>query len=893
MTAPARPGSTTTQLRLDLPLAVIGLSAVCLAVLGVVSVGSISALARERVEVAALDVVRLRAQEIESFFVERGRIVTTFLASPTLIDWFAGYTEFRRPLDGDRVYEQINAYFNQLTESDPSVIAVFMATQSTGEYFRPEGRVEREGYDTRRRWWWAEALERNRLEVTTPGVDAGTGDIAVTVQTPVYLPDGKLLGVGGIDVRLEALGRLVDRVKYHEVGDAFLVNQAGRLIYFPGLEVAGLELGARLSTELQSIDTLEPETSGFSRLSEQLGRGREGMHTVRWRGEDRIVVHTPVRSEVPQLEWTLGLMVPERLIGSVVRQARLVTSLAIPLAVFAIAGVTLFVTRRIDSQLREQDRRRALVLAEANARLLEADQMKSQFLANMSHELRTPLNSIIGFSEILRNRLDDQLEPRFVRFLDNIHFSGEHLLSMINDILDLSKIEAGKMELHPEHVDVAASIDGVCAIVQGMAREQGATIEARIDGQLPSLEADGVRFKQILFNLVSNAVKFSPDEALVTVSARTLDATDSPLGGPSLEVAVIDRGIGIDESHQQVIFEQFRQLDRADGRRYPGTGLGLALVKSLVELHRGSIVVESAPGAGSTFTVVLPLSFRGSAAAAAERAPTVLDPRSAGTILVVEDDSVAYARFRRELAGAGYRPVRSRDGADAVDLAVALRPSAIVLDIILPAADGWDILRQLRGRPETRDTPVIIVSVLENHELGLALGADAYLTKPVERGLLLQRLAELLPAGGPERPRLLLIDDDPQLHDLLEEYLCASGYALEHALSGEEGLSRALARPPDLVILDLMMGGMDGFEVADRLRRGEAIRDIPVVVFTARQTSREERDRLRGKIQGLVLKGGHGNAELAATIRDSLGRRARGGREGYETESASGTGQVD
>jgi len=702
--------------------------------------------------------------------------------------------------------------------------------------------------------------------------------MAVTVQRTLYGPDGRLLGVAGIDVLLGTLGKLVEQITYQGKGHAFLVDGEFRTIYFPRFEVESRGSGPSI-TDLAALDGIFPESSGFDSLAQSMRTRTRGLERVRWRGEELIAVYAPVRAASPKLDWTLALMVPEELISNAIRRARSHTVLAILFAVATIGLLTLGVTNRIVAALRRQDRLRAEELAEANRELLEADRMKSRFLATMSHELRTPLNSIIGFSEILRTRLEGRLEPKFSRFLDNIHSSGEHLLALISDMLDLSKIEAGRMEIQPEKVCVERVLDGVCAIIRGVAKEHGITVRAEPSEQLPALDVDPVRFKQILYNLLSNAVKFSPESSTVRITVRELSALDSPLGLESLELSVIDSGIGISPENHEMIFEEFRQVDGPDGMERAGTGLGLALVRRLVELHHGAVSVESALGRGSTFTVVLPQVFQIGAGSAPALEPSLVADPGGNLVLIVEDDAAAFKRMSGELASWGYHTARSPDGSDAVELALRLSPAAIVLDIILPATNGWEILKQLKAREETRTIPVIVVSVLDNHELGMALGAEAYFTKPVDAEQLLERLADLVPRSGASQPNVLLIDDDPNVHDLLDEVLGPRSYSLWHPLSGNEGLRHARERRPHLIILDLMMEDMDGFEVASALRDDPATREIPVVVFTVRETTPQDREKLRGKIQALVQKGSGGPEALIRAIRNLLDRRLGAARQ--------------
>jgi len=537
-------------------------------------------------------------------------------------------------------------------------------------------------------------------------------------------------------------------------------------------------------------------------------------------------------------------------------------------------------TRRVEELIRLTAAldQRTKEIAEANLRIREADRLKSQFLANMSHELRTPLNSIIGFSDVLLSRLPQELPSKYVKFLQTINSSGQHLLRIINDLLDLSKIEAGKMELNPEPIPVKAAVEGVCAVMRGTAKERNIAFDVDVPEDLPILEADAVKFKQILFNLVSNATKFSDDSSTVRITARHVAAASTPLAHDAIQVAVRDDGVGIDPKDHRIIFEEFRQVDGTSTRTFGGTGLGLALVKRLVELHHGTVKVDSAPGQGSTFTITLPERFQGDAEVSLLSPETLDLPAEGGRrILVVEDDPTAFEAISEHLAEAAFIPLRARNADEALRLARLLSPAAITLDIILPGADGWQILRELKADPATNQIPVIMVSVLDNRELALTLGAQDYLTKPVDGELLIRRLSELLSKVAGRSPRLLLIDDEPALHDLVEARLAPLGYQVEHALSGREGIASAHDCRPDLILLDLMMEGMDGFEVAARLREDEETSRVPVVVLTAKEITRCDQERLHGKIEALIGKTDMPRGGLVTVIENVLGRREKEG----------------
>jgi signal transduction histidine kinase/CheY-like chemotaxis protein len=508
------------------------------------------------------------------------------------------------------------------------------------------------------------------------------------------------------------------------------------------------------------------------------------------------------------------------------------------------------------TRLTEELQRRGNELEDASRRVQEADRLKSQFLANMSHELRTPMNSIIGFSEILIERLNGTIDPKHVSFLRHILTSGQHLLGIINDILDLSKIEAGKMEVFAEKFDVRPVIESVCTVMRGMAKTKMPTFVIEADGALPPIETDLAKFKQILYNLLSNAMKFSPAGSPITIRAMNVDET--------ITISVRDQGIGIDPKNHDVIFEEFRQIDGSARREFGGTGLGLALVRKFVQLQGGWIRVESAPGNGSTFSFTLPIHSR---AAVVSRIPELVpsEPR-AERVLVVEDDAHAYDLIATALNSAGYLSVRARHGDEAIRLAREARPIAVTLDLVLPGVDGWEVLKTLKSDAATRDIPVVIISRVDERDLGVALGADDYFVKPVDRDRLLNRVRQLT-TSDQSKTRLLLIDDDTSLHELLDEELTRLGYTIESAFNGETGFAAAKANAPDVIILDLMMPGMSGFEVAGLLKDHPSTARIPILVLTSKEISADDRRELQSKVAACVQKGKSARDQLVAEIR--------------------------
>jgi signal transduction histidine kinase/CheY-like chemotaxis protein len=491
-----------------------------------------------------------------------------------------------------------------------------------------------------------------------------------------------------------------------------------------------------------------------------------------------------------------------------------------------------------------------------------ASRHKSEFLANMSHELRTPLNAIIGFSEVLQQRMFGELNEKQDEYVQDIVASGKHLLDLINDILDLSKVEAGRMELELGPLSVAELLENSLAMSRDGAGRHRIALGLEVDANVGVIEADERRVKQIIFNLLSNAVKFTPEGGRIDTSARLVDG--------DLEVAVRDTGTGIASDDQARIFEEFQQVSQPGAQKREGTGLGLALTRALVELHGGRIWVESELGVGSTFTFRLPLRRpAGTEAPAPARAPAA-EPAAAGaTILLVEDDQAAIDLLTIYIGGAGFNVVVARDGEEGLAMARRLHPAGITLDISLPRLDGWEFLTQIKGDSSTADIPVIIVSMLDERGKGFALGAADYLVKPVKRDELLATLRRFTADGsGPTAPfKVLAIDDEPLALELIEAILLPQGFTVLRATGGEEGMMKAESERPALIILDLLMPEMDGFTVAERLRANPATAEIPIVVLTSKSITQEEKERLNSHISHLARKAEFGRVEFVELVR--------------------------
>jgi len=505
---------------------------------------------------------------------------------------------------------------------------------------------------------------------------------------------------------------------------------------------------------------------------------------------------------------------------------------------------------------------------ERTKELTAANQAKSQFLANMSHELRTPLNAILGFSELLSDdvtgRFDEETRRRYLQL---IHSSGKHLLELINDILDLSKVEAGQMTLHLQPVEIPAVIDEIRATVEPLARSKSIALETGASGEL-TVVADASKVIQMLLNLVSNAIKFTPEGGRIEIQAR--DA------GPWIEVAVIDSGIGIAEADLGRLFTEFQQLSAGPGRQQQGTGLGLALTKHLAELHGGQVTVESTLGAGSTFTLRLPRkpAPMSSLASAAPPRTGAVD-LSRPLVLVVDDNPAAAEILARHLDAGGFRMAAAHSGKEALRMARELMPVAITLDILLPEIDGWEVLTRLKADEATRNIPVVVVSVIDNPALGRALGAIDYFVKPVDAKGLLSRLGQytFTTKVKSESVRILAVDDERANLDLLQASLEPAGFAVLRAGGGREGIEMARSLKPDLILLDLMMPGVTGFDVVEALRSDEATRSIPVMVLTAKQLTDHDKQALNGHVAGIFQRDSVAGTELTGWLRELIAKR--------------------
>ena len=485
-------------------------------------------------------------------------------------------------------------------------------------------------------------------------------------------------------------------------------------------------------------------------------------------------------------------------------------------------------------------------LARQSLELTIASQHKSEFLASMSHELRTPLNAVIGFSEVLLERMFGDLNERQEDYLRDIRDAGRHLLALLNDVLDLSKVEAGQMELELTTFDAAAAFHYALSLVRERAAQHRIGLALDLSADLDVVRADELRFRQVLLNLLSNAVKFTDDGGSVAVSAW--------LEGSDLFVTVTDTGVGIPHVDQERIFDSFQQGGRFVAST-EGTGLGLTVTKRIVQLHGGRIWVTSAPGVGSSFGFSIPGQAAGGTRDAAAPADAALgDPRP--TVVVVEDDERSGELVALHLTAAGLRPVVIRDGREGLAAVRSLRPVAVILDIKLPGLSGWEILHAVKSDPDIAGTPVVVVSVLPERGKGFALGAADYLVKPVDKEELILSVRRVVAAATSQAGgrTIVVVDDDPMALELVRVTLEPQGWAVEVCERGADAIELVASTRPSVVLVDLLMPDTDGFAVIEALASRPETADIPVVVLTAKTLEAGDRERLDGRIAFVASK---------------------------------------
>ena len=523
--------------------------------------------------------------------------------------------------------------------------------------------------------------------------------------------------------------------------------------------------------------------------------------------------------------------------------------------------------REARDELEQRVQERTTQLASANKTLAlqnreveRATHLKSKFLASMSHELRTPLNAIVGFSDLLAEQTAGELNDKQKRFVNHIKQGSAHLLQLINDILDISKIEAGQLEYRCESFLVKEALPEVLSTIHPLAMAKNIDVQQKLRTDRP-VYADRVRFKQILYNLLSNAVKFTPKGGRIEIDC--FESADQ------VGLSVTDNGIGIRPEDQKVVFEEFRQVEGNRAAVNEGTGLGLAITKRLVQQQGGKISLSSEPGKGSRFTFTLPAGTEASRPAPAKPSasfPATTGSNSGKPLILVVDDETSARELLASYLNSEYRIAFAESGVEAVEKAGQLRPDAITLDLAMPGGSGLEALVTLRKTPETANIPIIIVSIVDEEKVGFALGAADYLIKPIRKTVLLEAIRKHVPIQGDDDSEILLVDDDPRSLEMLEETLRSAGYETQSVQSGARALEVLSSKVVSAVLLDLLMPGMDGFEVIQHVRGQATLADLPILVMTAKTLAQEEVVLLSRETQALFQKSGSWQQQLVAEV---------------------------
>jgi PAS domain S-box-containing protein len=528
-------------------------------------------------------------------------------------------------------------------------------------------------------------------------------------------------------------------------------------------------------------------------------------------------------------------------------------------------------------------------LERARAAAEQANQAKSAFLANMSHELRTPLNAIIGFTRIVRRKGEGALPEKQVENLDKVLISADHLLNLINTVLDIAKIEAGRMDVLAANFRIATLVD-LCANTAQPLLKPTVVLQKQVDERLTYVYSDQDKIRQILLNLLSNAAKFT-HEGTIVLTARA--------DGDKVRVSVSDTGIGISAEALPRIFKEFQQADNATTRQYGGTGLGLSISRNLARLLGGDLTVDSELGKGSTFTLVIPTHYESRLATSytePESAPgrvpaATIDPAGASPVrtapaeasppnsqpgaakprvLVIDDDLDAVYFVRENLSPQEFEIIGARSGREGIDVARHLQPQAILLDVVMPEADGWQVLNDLKANPATANIPVIFLTIIDKKALGLKLGAADYLLKPLDPLAVRSTLNRVIRGSVPSPKRVLVVDDDPNVAHMLRQFLPEADFSLESALDGVVGLQAIEKSRPDILLLDLLMPCLDGFGVIERLRADPQTRGLPIVVITAKDLTESEAARLKETVRAVMRKRGFEGEKLVEEINNAL-----------------------
>ncbi len=706
------------------------------------------------------------------------------------------------------------------------------------------------------------------------------GDRFSRVTTNVKNPDGSRAVDTELDPRGPAIGPLREGRAFYGVvevlGKPYITG------YEPILDASGAVIGAyyvgyaleNLASIHDALDDRGILDRGFFALLDSRDHVLFQTKNITFSQEVPALAHSAATGGAVDPTWQIerrtftpwdydviaGLYLPDvtRITARLMWQAYGILGVVI----LAVLVVSFWLASKLSAalELAQQAREEALDAKDAAE---SANRTKSTFLANMSHELRTPMNAIIGYSEMLIEEAEDAGQPGFIPDLQKIRTAGKHLLALINDILDLSKIEAGKMSLYLEEFRLEDLIQDVVGTSQPLVAKNQNRLDVRLAADLGLMRADLTKVRQTLFNLLSNATKFT-EKGIITLTADRVPSEK----GARIHLRVSDTGIGMTPEQLGRLFQAFTQADASTTRKYGGTGLGLVISRRFCQLMGGDIAVESRAGVGTTFTVDLPAivepATEAALALAASPAETPkIKSKTRPTVLVIDDDADAADLMSRALERSGFATIRASKGGEGIVLAQQQQPAAITLDVMMPGMDGWAVLSVLKSDPLTARIPVIMVTMLQDRQLGYSLGAADFLTKPVDA----DKLRSVLTTHALHHSaHVLVVEDDPASREMLSRVLTREGYEVAEAENGSVALERIAERRPELILLDLMMPVMDGFEFLEVLAREPQLASIPVIVITAKDLTPADREKLTGSVLQVFQKGATDREKLLQDV---------------------------
>jgi signal transduction histidine kinase/CheY-like chemotaxis protein len=823
--------------------------------------------------------IRIQREQAEAAAAKIGQFIKEIesqLGWTTQLPWSAGSIEQRR-FDALRLLRQVPA-ITELAQLDASgkerlrVSRLAMDVVGSGTDFSNDPKFTEA---VARKVYYGPVYFRRESEPYMPLAIAGTRRDA---------------GVSVAEVNLKLIWDVVSQIKVGERGHAYVVDAQGRLIAHPDISLV------LRNTDMSRLAQVRAARGGASGSTSETVQEADNIE-----GRKVLTAYAPVAP----LGWLVFVELPAdeayAPLYAALERLALVLLAALGFAVLAgmflagrmigpiqvlRAGAARIGSGDLSQQIRIKTGDELEVLAaqfndmagrlqesyagleqkvelrtreveEKSRQLEKASQHKSQFLANMSHELRTPLNAIIGLTEMMYTNAARFGTEKATEPLRRVHRAGTHLLGLINQVLDLSKIEAGKLELSPESVNLAPLIDEVIGTARQLAEQNRNRLVVESLENLGALTVDPMRLRQILLNLLSNACKFTKQGEVTLRVRKVVD------GRNWIEFAVADTGIGMTPEQQAKLFEEFTQADSSTARQYGGTGLGLAITRKLARMMGGEVTVTSEPGKGSVFSVRLP----GSADSLAKSSIGSDGSRRPSTdcVLVIDDDATARELISDYLKAEGFSVVAAGGGLEGLKLAKELRPTVITLDVMMPDLDGWSVMAALRQDAELAEIPVIMVTIVDEHRRGIALGAAGYLTKPIDRERL-HRLVGRFRAPTPPT-RVLLVEDDEIQRDRIRGWLEGQQWMVQEAANGREALAHLQGDKPDVILLDLIMPEMDGFAVVAALQKEAGWRNIPVIVITARDLDAKDRERLNSGVQSVLVKEMFRPADLVERIR--------------------------